>query len=113
MYGDRTETMGNRSDANSARDGLSGLKALGVRDLHYRMCFMASSVHAVDTSFDWQVVRETAGGDRPQTVLEQFTQEERQEVEAMRSDTHVYQKIYRSVCGPGIFHGTSVPVLCL
>ena len=69
--------QGSKSDANSARDGLTGLKALGVRDLHYRMCFMASSVHAVDTSFDWHMQRETSDGVRPETILEEFTAEER------------------------------------
>jgi hypothetical protein len=36
MYGDRAEARSG-GDANSARDGLTGLKALGVRDLHYKV----------------------------------------------------------------------------
>ena len=49
-----------------------------------------------------QATRESSEGERPETVLEQFTKEEREEIEAMQQDPLVYKKIYRSVA-PNIF----------
>jgi DNA replication licensing factor MCM6 len=101
MYGDRAEAMGT-SDANTARDGVAGLKALGVRDLHYRMCFMASSVHPLDSAFDWQAPQETSDGESPETVLQQYTAEERQEIMSMKNHPTIYEQTYRSIA-PNIF----------
>ena len=39
-----------RSD-NNAMDGVSGLKKIGVKDLSYRMVFIACSVHTGDSRF--------------------------------------------------------------
>jgi DNA replication licensing factor MCM6 len=101
MYGDRAEAMGT-SDANTARDGITGLKALGVRDLHYRMCFMASSVHPIDSVFDWQSPQESGVEERPEAIMEQYTAEERAEIAAMQSDPKIYEKVYRSIA-PSVF----------
>ena len=101
MYGDRAEAMSS-SDANTARDGVQGLKALGVRDLHYRMCFMASSVHPVESNFDWQSPQESAEGDMPETIMQTFTAEERQEIAVMRDHPRIYEQIYKSIA-PNVF----------
>ena len=101
MYGDRAEAMG-RGDANTARDGVQGLKALGVRDLHYRMCFMASSVHPSDGTFDWQSPQDSAEGDMPETVMQTFTAEERQEIASMKEHPRIYEQIYKSIA-PNVF----------
>jgi DNA replication licensing factor MCM6 len=39
-----------RSD-NNAMDGVTGLKKIGVKDLSYRMVFIACSVHTGDSRF--------------------------------------------------------------
>ena len=101
MYGDRAEAMSS-SDANTARDGVQGLKALGVRDLHYRMCFMASSVHPMESSFDWQSPQESGEGDMPETIMQTFTAEERQEIAVMRDHPRIYEQIYKSIA-PNVF----------
>ena len=44
LPGAAAETSGNRR--NDKGEGLKGLKALGVRDLNYRMAFLACSVTA-------------------------------------------------------------------
>jgi DNA replication licensing factor MCM6 len=101
MYGDRAEAMSS-SDANTARDGVQGLKALGVRDLHYRMCFMASSVHPVESNFDWQATQESSEGDMPETIMQTFTAEERQEIATMKDHPRIYEQIYKSIA-PNVF----------
>ena len=101
MYGDRAESMSS-SDANTARDGVQGLKALGVRDLHYRMCFMASSVHPLDATFDSQSNADVADGELPETILQTFTAAERQEIDAMKQHPRIYEQIYKSIA-PNVF----------
>lgn len=43
---------------NEARnmDGVSGLKRLGVKDLSYKLVFIANSVHAADSRFGFSNV---------------------------------------------------------
>jgi DNA replication licensing factor MCM6 len=101
MYGDRAEAMGT-SDANTARDGVTGLKALGVRDLHYRMCFMASNVRQVDSTFDWQSPQESGESESPETVLQQFAAEERQQLISMKNHPKIYELSYKSIA-PSVF----------
>ncbi len=50
--GDRAESMRKAGDASSrngsaASEGLRGIKALGVRDLSYRLAFIANSVQVL------------------------------------------------------------------
>lgn len=35
-------------------DGVTGLKRIGVKDLSYKMVFIASSVHSADSRFGFQ-----------------------------------------------------------
>ena len=35
-------------------DGVAGLKRLGVKDLSYKLVFIANSVHAADSRFGFQ-----------------------------------------------------------
>jgi hypothetical protein len=37
-------------------DGVTGLKRLGVKDLSYKLVFIANSVHAADTRFGFSQV---------------------------------------------------------
>ena len=37
-------------------DGVTGLKRLGVKDLSYKLVFIANSVHAADTRFGFSNV---------------------------------------------------------
>ena len=34
--------------ANTASEGVTGLKSLGVRELNYKLCFLACAVHLAD-----------------------------------------------------------------
>ena len=36
-------------------DGVTGLKKLGVKDLSYKLVFIANSVHAADSRFGFQM----------------------------------------------------------
>jgi hypothetical protein len=45
-----TKTMKRNGDVK-ALDGVTGLKKIGVKDLSYKMVFIASSVHSADSRF--------------------------------------------------------------
>ena len=46
--GDAAQVSNRSRSGNDGTGGLSGLKALGVRDLTYRIAFVASSVQPID-----------------------------------------------------------------
>lgn len=43
-----------KRNENRNLDGVSGLKKLGVRDLSYKMVFLANNVHTADSRFGFQ-----------------------------------------------------------
>jgi hypothetical protein len=45
-----TKNMKRNGDVK-ALDGVTGLKKIGVKDLSYKMVFIASSVHSADSRF--------------------------------------------------------------
>jgi len=93
MAGDRTEL----ASSNKGRsDGITGLRQLGVRELFYRLVFVAQSV--VNTS------EPTGGagpvdirGDGEEEVVHSFSSQERREITQMAQDPHLYDKFVRSV----------------
>jgi DNA replication licensing factor MCM6 len=81
MTGDRSEARraaGGRK-GEGASEGNTGLKALGVRELHYRLTFMANSVVNTATATQGMVnIRAEEGEDEDQTAG--FSEEEMKEV---------------------------------
>lgn len=79
----------------AAMEGVRGLKALGVRDLNYRMAFMACSVQATSSRF--------GGTDKPlenvtvEDMKHQMTEEEWKKVYAMTKDNNLYQNLFNSL----------------
>lgn len=88
--------MQDQSYANQR--GVQGLKATGVRELTYRLVFLASTVRAVDARIRAVNIRddgETDGG------LEDLTTEERLELSSMKHDPELYQKLVQSLAPAG------------
>lgn len=79
----------------SALEGVRGLKALGVRDLNYRMAFLACSVQATTSRF--------GGTDLPMSEVtaedmkKQMTQEEWNKVYEMSKDKSLYSNLINSL----------------
>ena len=81
---------------------MSGLKNLGVREMTYRLAFVASSVQPQQQRASGCSIRdqESGGGiDAPDAVNgpEKMTDEERSEIEAMRATPQLYHKLVKSV----------------
>ena len=45
-----------RRNEAKVMDGVTGLKRLGVKDLSYKLVFIANSVHSADSRFGYQYV---------------------------------------------------------
>lgn len=90
---------------NSAMEGVRGLKALGVRDLSYRMAFLACSVQATTSRF--------GGTDLPMSdvtaedMKNQMTSEEWNKVYEMSKDRNIYQNLISSLF-PSIYGNDEV-----
>lgn len=85
------EAAGGRG-ADGVRQGVSGLRSLGVRDLTYKTAFlacMAQSSRDSDSSDDLE--RD------PMAYLEGLTHEERDELEAMAEMRDIYPRLVKSI----------------
>eukprot|EP00937_MAST-01D_sp_MAST-1D-sp2_P004520 g4520.t1 len=87
-----------RSEQGASGEGVQGLRALGCRDLTYRLAFLASSVQASEQRFGQTDIRQESNAD----IASQFTEEEREEILSMKRDPQLYKKMAQSVC-PSVF----------
>jgi len=73
-------------------DGVTGLKRLGVKDLNYKLVFIANSVHAADSRFGFSNVQ-SADDEEKQDLAKQFTIAERHQVIRMKDQDDLYLKL--------------------
>jgi DNA replication licensing factor MCM6 len=100
--------------ADAGGSGISGLKSLGVRDLTYRLAFLAcmvsSDVSSIGASGEAQIVDvvgsltgsaklETAEtlSELQEAVLASYTQEEMDDLRAMVHSDHIYSRLVQSL----------------
>ncbi|KAK8914396.1 Protein PROLIFERA [Platanthera zijinensis] len=101
--GERAECMREASQRRSAaggNEGVRGLKALGVRDLSYRLAFIANSVQLADGRSSNDIRDRRMDGDDGDR--QEFTQDEEEEVLRMRNTPDFFNKIVDSIC-PTVF----------
>ena len=93
-------------DKTNSSSGVQGLKALGVRELTYRTCFVAvtvlpaEAVHRPLTSWLFQSTNGVQDGDDPtaeQVVLE-MNRAQRQEIRDMSGRANLFQDLVASLC---------------
>ncbi|KAH7428831.1 hypothetical protein KP509_09G019700 [Ceratopteris richardii] len=102
--GERTESrreggMGQRNNSGVS-EGLRGLKALGVRDLSYRLAFVANSVHPQDKKRSIDFRGGKKDGDEEEAL--KFTNEEMEQIYRMKSLPQIYERLVNSV-SPAVF----------
>ncbi|KAK8456847.1 hypothetical protein SEVIR_3G084700v4 [Setaria viridis] len=86
--------------SGGVQEGVKGLKSLGVRDLSYRLAFVANSVQVADGRREVDIRdRDTDGDD---SERQKFTEEEEDEVVRMRNTPDFFNKIVDSIC-PTVF----------
>ncbi|GLU08578.1 hypothetical protein SLE2022_254840 [Rubroshorea leprosula] len=89
-----------RKSSGVANEGVRGLRALGVRDLSYRIAFIANSVQVCDGSKNTDIRNRKKDGDEDEQ--QQFTEEELEEIQRMRNTPDFFNKLVDSIA-PTIF----------
>nr|XP_011460545.1 PREDICTED: DNA replication licensing factor MCM6 [Fragaria vesca subsp. vesca] len=101
--GERSEVSrqaSQRSNGAAGHEGVRGLRALGVRDLSYRLAFIANSVQISDGRQDTDIRNRKK--DAEDDDNQQFTAEEQDEVQRMRNTPDFFNKIVDSIA-PTVF----------
>ncbi|XP_015868195.2 DNA replication licensing factor MCM6 [Ziziphus jujuba] len=101
--GERAECRRGASQGKNAmlgQEGVRGLKALGVRDLSYRLAFIANSVQISDGRRDNDIRNRKKDADDED--IQQFTAEELDEVQRMRNTPDFFNKLVDSIA-PTVF----------
>ncbi|PRQ30206.1 putative DNA helicase [Rosa chinensis] len=101
--GERSEVSrqaSQRSNGAAGHEGVRGLRALGVRDLSYRLAFIANSVQISDGRQDTDIRNRKKDADDDDH--QQFTAEEQDEVQRMRNTPDFFNKIVDSIA-PTVF----------
>ncbi|KAJ8545004.1 hypothetical protein K7X08_017587 [Anisodus acutangulus] len=89
-----------RKNATGAQEGVKGLRALGVRDLSYRLAFIANSVQIYDGRRDNDIRNRRRDVDDDENP--QFLAEELNDIEQMRKTPDFFNKLVESVA-PTVF----------
>ncbi|ESQ39541.1 hypothetical protein EUTSA_v10000779mg [Eutrema salsugineum] len=101
--GERAECRRDSSQQKSStvgHEGVQGLKALGVRDLSYRLAFIANSVQIADGSRNTDM--RNRQNDSSEDDQQQFTAEELDEIQQMRNTPDYFNKLVGSMA-PTVF----------
>eukprot|EP00124_Ichthyophonus_hoferi_P002955 Ihof_evm2s228 gene=Ihof_evmTU2s228 len=76
-------------------EGVTGLKVLGMRDLSYRLSFLASTVQTADARENTADIRENISAE---DMMAQLSDEERSLLNTMLRDVRLYQHMAESLC---------------
>jgi DNA replication licensing factor MCM6 len=82
-------------------DGVSGLKRLGVKDLSYKLVFIANSVHAADSRFGFSNLS-SVDDEEKQDAIKQFSFTERHTVMQMKDSDDLFLKLSKSMA-PSVY----------
>ncbi|CAN4083640.1 unnamed protein product [Withania somnifera] len=89
-----------RKNATGGQEGVKGLRALGVRDLSYRLAFIANSVQICDGRRDNDIRNRRRDADEDENP--QLTAEELEDIQRMRKVPDFFNKLVESVA-PTVF----------
>jgi DNA replication licensing factor MCM6 len=90
------ETAGLQRNEAKAFDGISGLQRTGVKDLSYKMVFIAYQVQSADSRFGFRKVTAADDEDNEDTI-NNMTRAEQQLVISMKDQEDLYTKLAQSV----------------
>lgn len=90
-----------RRAQNGGMDGVSGLKELGVRDMSYKLVFLANSVHLSDSKTGFSNIRDIFGEEQEDAALH-MTKAEKDIVTKMQNEENLYTKLAGSI-SPSVF----------
>jgi len=81
-------------------DGVTGIKAIGVRELNYKLVFLANHVTSHHKQFGYSDIR----GDEEdaEDIVASFTSKEREEIIGMKETSKLYERLTNSIA-PNIY----------
>ncbi|KAG7389248.1 MCM DNA helicase complex subunit mcm6 [Phytophthora pseudosyringae] len=106
--GQRSRRGGENSTQGMEGEGVRGLKALGVRELTYKTCFLACSVQTMEQRFNSISIRSefnedgAEGESSSEAALQEFSDEELASIRDMQQDPDRYLKMAKSIC-PSVY----------
>ena len=77
-------------------DGVSGLKELGVRDMSYKLVFLANSVHSFDSKTGFSNIRDIFGEEQ-EDAAKHMTKTEKDIITRMQNEENLYSKLANSI----------------
>ena len=80
---------------NNRMDGMAGLSKTGVKDLSFKMVFIANTVHSADTRFGFSKMQ--GNEDKDEEDLGNFSRAEQATVINMKDQPDLYSKLSKSV----------------
>lgn len=112
LPGNRLENQSEGRSRNNPTDGITGLKALGVRELAYKLSFLASVVQPSHTQLGTVNIRSSSDeeglnddeDEDPRTI---FTAAELEQIHRMRTTPQLYQRLVNSIA-PSIYGHSEV-----
>lgn len=95
--GEKVQT-GPKGGANLRGDGYTGVKQFGVRELVYRMSFLACHVASAEGKPGATSIRGEEGDEETfDSILRSYTREERDEIDQMKHQPRLYQRMVSSI----------------
>ncbi|KAJ3324283.1 MCM DNA helicase complex subunit mcm6 [Boothiomyces sp. JEL0866] len=92
------DASGRRGQEGYAQDGISGLKALGVREMTYKLIFMATFIQQVDEKNALSALHDMEEDEDPHTAwLSRLSASEKEQINQMKNDRRIYQKLASSI----------------
>ena len=86
---------GERAKGGLSGEGVSGLKQMGVRDINYKMVFIANNVLHTESRFGTTInIRD----DNDKAILENMTAAEKDEIFDVKNTPNLYSKMATSIC---------------
>ncbi|KAJ3120180.1 MCM DNA helicase complex subunit mcm6, partial [Nowakowskiella sp. JEL0407] len=96
------EAGGGRGKDGFGTEGVGGLKSLGVRELTYKVIFLACFIQPAAMKDALTALHELDEQNDPEKISSSFTTEEIQQLKEMKDDRMLYQNLIRSIA-PHIF----------
>ena len=90
-----------RRNEAKVMDGVTGLMRLGVKDLSYKLVFVANSVHSADSRFGYQNI-ESLQQEEEEDTIKQFNYHERETIKRISLEDDLYTKLSKSIA-PSVF----------
>lgn len=79
------------------QEKITGLKALGAREMNFKTMFLATFVQQVNEKNALSALHDMGENDPHSTWIAQLSQEQKDKIDSMKKDRRIYQKLARSI----------------